>query len=176
MNKTLEDIYQFSCPRWEELPDNVFSSQIVEYFNQHFHLIITQKEKLTQDMIRNYVKWKMIEAPQGRKYSKEQVAFIIVICIFKQVISIKDIVEGARLQNKLMDYSEAYNLFADQLEHSIQSVFGSAVKKSKNKIIFNQLIVMDDTIGLSTMTIAFAYRLLSEYIIQRKGFNNIIKK
>ncbi|MCR8969060.1 DUF1836 domain-containing protein [Facklamia sp. 7083-14-GEN3] len=173
MNKTLEDIYQFSCPRWQDLPDGVFSSEIVEFFNHHFRMLLNDNERLTQDMIRNYVKWKMIESPKGRKYSREQIGFIIVICIFKQVISIREIVEGARLQNKLMDYSGAYDLFAEQLEQSIQSVFGPVVKKAQKEIIFDRFVVQDETIGLSTMTIAFAYRLLSEQIIKQKGFSNI---
>lgn len=174
MQSIINKIYKFKCPRWEELPDSIFSSEIVEYFHEKFGVIFTEDEILTQSMIQNYVKWKMIPAPKGRKYNKEQIARIIVICIFKQVVAIQDIVDGVDLQKKLMDIPSAYNIFAYKLEKAIQKIFGPLINKKDDEIIFEEYITRVETLGITAIVISFACNLLTKTLIISKGAKNVL--
>lgn len=174
MNDKLKEIYEFKCPKWEDLPHNIFSSEIVKYFKEKFKPIFTDKELLTQSMIQNYVKWKMIPAPKGRKYTKEQIARIFVICIFKQVISIQDIVDGVDLQNKLMDIPDAYDVLAINLETCIQEVFEPLLKEDIEVIKFGERITRIETLGIASVVISFVFKLLTKNIILVKGAKNLL--
>lgn len=174
MNDKLKQIYEFKCPKWEELPNNIFSSEIIEYFEEKFNPIFTDEDILTKSMIQNYVKWKMIPAPKGRKYSKEQIARIIVICIFKQVITIQDIVDGVNLQNKLMDIPSAYNILAKSLENCIKVVFEPLLKENKDTIKFGEHIAKIETLGIESVVISFVFKLLTKNIILVKGTKNLL--
>ena len=51
-----------------------------------------EKDKiLTKSMVNNYSKEKMIRPMRGKKYSREQILQILIICNLKNVLSIGDI-------------------------------------------------------------------------------------
>ena len=174
MNNKIIDIYNFSCPRWDDLPDNIASSEIIEYFKEKFSDIFLDDDLLTKTMIQNYVKWKMVPAPTGRKYNREQIAIIIVICIFKQVLSIKEIVDGVYLQNKLMEIPMAYNILAEKIEKAIKSIFGPIINNDKENIYFEKYIANTEDVGISSLVISFTFKLLTSIIIQERGFKSLI--
>ncbi len=63
---------------------------------------------LTNSMINNYVKKSVLPHPEKKKYSREHLAALTVICMLKQVLAIQDI--GTLLQGKPMD-PELYGAF-----------------------------------------------------------------
>lgn len=174
MEKVLNEIYNFSSPRWDDLPESAFNSEIVEFFNDKYGLLVSRDDQLTNSMIQNYVKWKLIPAPKGRKYTREQIAMIIVICLFKQVLPLKEIAKGVELQYKLMEYDKAFNIVAEKLERSIKKVFGPVIAKEGNQITFEQYHANAETIGISSVIVSFTFKLLANYIIKHDGFRNII--
>ena len=74
-------------------------------------------------MINNYVKLGIMPAPEKKKYSKEHIAYLIVICVLKQVYSINDIGKLISLTIKYFELSKAYNRFCANFEVSIKNVF-----------------------------------------------------
>ena len=74
-------------------------------------------------MINNYVKQGIMPAPAKKKYSRSHIAYLIVICILKQVYSISDIGKLISLTIQSFEISKAYNRFCANLEVSIKNVF-----------------------------------------------------
>ena len=77
----------------------------------------------SKEMINNYVKQGIMPAPEKKKYNKSHIAYLIVICVLKQVYSIGDI---GKLISGTIEYFEigkAYNRFCANLEVSIKNVF-----------------------------------------------------
>ena len=70
-------------------------------------------------MINNYVKQKIVEAPVQKKYNKNNLAYLFVICILKQVYSINDIDRLIKTILKDTPVNVAYNKFCDSVENAI---------------------------------------------------------
>ncbi len=113
-------------PRWNEIPDlELYLDQVVNYLEKHLNLYNVNKEDkiITKTMINNYVKQGIMPAPEKKKYNRSHIAYLIVICVLKQVYSISDI---GRLISQTIQYfelSKAYNRFCVNLELSIKNVF-----------------------------------------------------
>lgn len=88
----LNDLIDFSLPQYKELPSiDLYMEQVLKYINGILSTLAPQQEKqLTSFMVNNYVKAKMISEPQKKKYNKEQIGYLIAICLMKSTISMAD--------------------------------------------------------------------------------------
>ena len=69
-----------SYPKWSELPDiDLYLDQVLLYVNQIGEANHQNEKGLTASMINNYVKHGHLEKPIKKKYSRKQVARLIVI-------------------------------------------------------------------------------------------------
>ena len=94
MQEQIEAILKFHMPRWNELPDiDLYLDQVVNYIERCLGAYAVEKEDkvITKTMINNYVKQGVMPAPEKKKYNRSQIAYLLVICILKQVFSISDI-------------------------------------------------------------------------------------
>lgn len=85
----------YSLPSWDELPAiDLYMDQVIElingYINPPDHILGANAE-ITRPMINNYVKLKMMPAPEKKRYSKTHLAYIIIICTLKQTLNISTI-------------------------------------------------------------------------------------
>lgn len=72
--------------------------------------------QLTASMVNNYVKVKLVPAPEKKRYGREQVCRLIWICLLKQVMDLKDIdVFFSAIQSELA-FDQAYDGFCDDVE------------------------------------------------------------
>jgi len=110
--------------RWEELPDfSLYIDQVVAIVEKTLYFLNPKQDEkiLTKTMINNYVKAKIVNPPVKKKYTREQVAYFIVICILKKVYSLDSISKLFRLQIMKRNIAESYNLFCDAFEYSIKN-------------------------------------------------------
>ena len=124
--KEPEIITKIHIPRWNELPDiDLYLDQVVNYIEKYIGQYNVNKEDkiITKTMINNYVKHGIMPAPEKKKYSKSHIAYLIVICVLKQVYSISDIGKLISLTIQYFELSKAYNRFCANLEVSIKNVF-----------------------------------------------------
>ena len=80
-------------PRFEELPDlGLYMDQVTGYLNRHLAPLAPAGEEapLTPSMINNYVKNGHIDRPTQKKYSREQLAALYMLCSLKSNLSIPD--------------------------------------------------------------------------------------
>ena len=121
-----EIIMKIHVPRWNELPElDLYLDQVVNYLEKYIGQYNASKEDkiITKTMINNYVKQGIMPAPEKKKYSREHIAYLIVICVLKQVYSISDIGKLISLTIQSFELSKAYNRFCANLEVSIKNVF-----------------------------------------------------
>ena len=80
-------------PKWSELPEiDLYLDQVLEYVNKLHSPIMQKNDKgLTSAMINNYVKNHYVDKPIKKKYSRRQLARLIVITYLKNVFSIQEI-------------------------------------------------------------------------------------
>lgn len=102
---------ELSCPEWEQLPAiPLYVDQVLQYLRDSLQFFERDQEDvlLTNSMINNYVKKDVLPHPEKKKYSREHLAALTVICMLKQVLAIQDI--GTLLNGLPMD-PELYMAF-----------------------------------------------------------------
>ena len=85
-NIKMKKIDNFHIPRWQELPTlDIYLDQLVTYLEKYLSPYIGSEESpvITKTMINNYVKQQVIPAPIKKKYRKDHIAYLFVICILK---------------------------------------------------------------------------------------------
>ena len=98
---------------WDKLPDiKLYMDQVITFLGEKlsFYECGEYDKLLSSSMINNYVKNGLIEHPEKKKYSKEQISRLIMICILKSVLSIQDI---AALLKGSEATKEIYGKFED---------------------------------------------------------------
>ncbi|HKK94775.1 MAG TPA: DUF1836 domain-containing protein [Anaerovoracaceae bacterium] len=124
---------EFKLPRWNELPEmELYLNQVIKYLNL---CLGENNNSITNTMINNYVKVKLIPAPENKKYSKEALATLFVIAILKPVYSIEEIDKLIKLYLGFTDIETSYNEFCDMIEKAVKTTFEgkSLIKKSNPK-------------------------------------------
>lgn len=82
----------YKLPAWKELPDiGLYMDQIIALLGQYLDFIPMEESKdkpVTPTTINNYVRLKVMPAPEKRKYYRVHIAFLLMIFTLKQGISI----------------------------------------------------------------------------------------
>ena len=104
----------YSYPQWKELPElDLYLDQVLLYVNQVASCSSSQNDKgLTAAMINNYVKHGHIDKPIKKKYSRKQVARLIVITSLKNVFAIQEISQTLEILTANSLSETNYNYFA----------------------------------------------------------------
>jgi len=120
MQKSAE---QFYLPKYHEIPDvGLYLDQVTKYINEFFAPF--PDFTLTSSMISNYVKKGLVENPNHKQYSREQIAYLIYITVAKSVLSLDNLILMIRLQKASYDLKTAYDYFRLEFQNVLQYVFG----------------------------------------------------
>lgn len=111
-----ERVMDFRMPAWEELPDlGLYMDQVITYLQRLYLPIYGEGRRIiTPAMINNYVKSGLIHRPKGKKYSREQIAQLVILCALKQALSLEDL--------RLLIQSEG--------EENIEAVYRTFIRQS----------------------------------------------
>ena len=88
-------------------------------------------------MINNYVKLKIIPSPEKKKYSRVHLAYLIIVCILKQTLSISTIQNIIPLTLSEADVKNVYTSFVKNQRKSYEYVSDN-VSKVANNILHNE--------------------------------------
>lgn len=122
------EISEFHCPRFNELPHvPLYKEQVIMYIEDTLKIInVNSDDKfLTPTMLNNYVKQKVVKPPKDKKYNEKHLAYLIVVCILKQVYTLTEICELIKIQIGTCPIEQAYDRFCTELEKSLKIVFRS---------------------------------------------------
>ena len=121
-------ISEHKLPRWDFLPDiDLYMDQVISVMEKFLNVYNIgdsddSSKIITPSIINNYVKLKVLPSPVKKRYSRTHIAYLIIICILKQTLSIssiKQIIER-RLKCKTIDL--IYNEFCDMYEKILSDV------------------------------------------------------
>lgn len=116
-------IREFRMPRYREIPDmGLYLEQTVNYINQC--LAPLQGAAVTGSMVSNYVKKGLVESPQRKRYSREQIAYLIFIALAKNVLSLDNLIRLISIQKRSYTAQRAYDYLCEELENILAYVFG----------------------------------------------------
>jgi DNA-binding transcriptional MerR regulator len=85
----------YRLPAWKELPDiGLYMDQVIALLGQYLDFIPVENQEnkpVTPTTINNYVRLKVMPAPEKRKYYRIHIAYLIMIFTLKQGTSISGI-------------------------------------------------------------------------------------
>ena len=120
--KALSSLSSYSLPSFREIPAvGLYLNQCATYINRVFENI--DGISITESMISNYVKKKLIPNPVKKQYSRESIAYLIFIAVSKNVVSLDDIQVLLSLQRKNFRVEESYEYFRSEFVSVLKYVF-----------------------------------------------------
>lgn len=120
-----KEVSQYEALDWERMPEiYLYMDQVLTFMEKQLSLFKREGKDglLTSSMINNYVKDGVLPRPEQKKYAKEHLALLTMICILKPVLSIPDI--STLLQLLLQENSEkdVYLHFCEAQKNVLQEV------------------------------------------------------
>lgn len=158
-NNYAEKIQSLHIPRWEELPSiDLYLDQVVTLIDKFLLPYLGNEDGsilITKTMINNYVKQGIIKPPEKKKYNKEHIACLFVICSLKTVYSISNISELIEVGITKFKVENSYNKFCTLFEYALKSIF-------KNKRIEFPSTNIKEQILLQNVIQSVAYKIYVE--------------
>lgn len=85
----------YQLPKWDELPDiELYMDQVISLIKKYLQIFyeVTGSDKfITPAMINNYVKLGIIPSPIKKKYAKNHLAYLLIVCTLKQTLDMSTI-------------------------------------------------------------------------------------
>lgn len=131
-----QTIDKFKIPRYAELPDlDFYMDQVVALTEKHLYLLSYEggQKFITPSMINNYVKLGIIPPPKKKRYSKEHICYLFIICTLKSVIPIQSIADLIKMQTRNKNIFELYDLFCEAFENMLKQanmVYGEIINET----------------------------------------------
>lgn len=116
----------FHMPRYNELPAvDLYRDQVIAFVEQTLGPmnIAIDGVWLSPSMVNNYVKIGLVAPPKKKLYGREQIARLLVVCVFKQVLDIPSIQTLFRIQKMTYMTDIAYDYVACELEGTLHAAF-----------------------------------------------------
>lgn len=112
---------KIELPAYENIPDvGLYLDQVTKYVNTY----LNKDYALTANMISNYVKLKIVPKGHKKTYSREHIAYFLLIAYFKIVLSMEQI-------NKLFNFYLA--------DHSIEELYNMFIDAKKDEKVLSSL-------------------------------------
>lgn len=139
-NKKLEE---HILPEWDELPEfELYMDQVIGLVNKYLSILENGEERvLTPSMINNYVKQKTVLPPVKKRYSRIHVAYLIMICILKQSLSIAMIQKILPIDEIGEDIADIYNEFVEIQNEKFIEVTKEVEQRYKAEHFSDKLIM-----------------------------------
>lgn len=132
--EAISEYRAFSLPRFDELPDiGLYMDQVLSIIDNALGALIGDGEGcvVTSTMVNNYVKQRVVMPPEKKRYTRTHLAYLIVVCVLKQLFSIQEVYELITVQVRSASIKVAYNCFCEEIEDAIHTSFCGKLQYSE---------------------------------------------
>lgn len=140
LEEIIGDVMKKEDFKIEKIPEiDLYMDQVLGLFEEYFPYN-EDESKLTKTMINNYTKSKLINPPIKKKYNKENILLIAIICQLKRSISLSEI---KSLMNEYNEVEDVYSTFLEKKEEmnkKIKEEMYDLVKAHNNSGEKNELL------------------------------------
>lgn len=119
----VKEFKAFRLPRFFEFPDvGLYMDQVVSLTEKYLKIMQRADEKqfITPSMINNYVKMGVMPAPIQKRYTPVHLAYLVMICLLKQVLTINEIKLYLSFDQGMIEVE--YDRFCGLLEKSTKNL------------------------------------------------------
>ncbi|MEG1222293.1 MAG: DUF1836 domain-containing protein [Bacilli bacterium] len=124
LNWWLANLDKQKLPEYSKLPEvNLYMEQVVSFVAESVKPFSNDNNcDLTSFMVNNYVKAKIIEPPNDRKYNRDHITHLIALSMLKSVTNLEDLSLILDSKTSMMTPEDSYNFFKKTTEDSITNV------------------------------------------------------
>lgn len=116
---------------WDKLPDlALYMDQLISYMPRQL-IRFDEGENLTSAMVNNYIKDGTMPRAEGKRYSREHLAYLTAICAMKNVMSMKEMAEIFTAAEDVSNFrghepsvERWYEVFLEVMDKSLTNVAG----------------------------------------------------
>ncbi len=168
MELQADSVRAFRCPRWAELPTlSLYMDQVLIVLEESLSLFSEKAElAATSTMINNYVKLKLLTPPVNKKYAREHIAKLLMICVLKREFSISEIGGIFELIVEARGIEQAYDLFCAELESALKRAFAHMEERPHREACDEAMLALEAALG------AFANKLMVQSILDAAKRHN----
>ncbi len=156
--KKLYDFFEtLHLPDYDTFPDiDLYKDQVLSYLARTPISHRGEDDEITSAMINNYIKAELLPRSNGKKYSKEHLAYLTIISKLKQVLSVNDTKTLLDMDAGDNTIAARYDKFKDVYEVMLQ-VMREDLKKSPGQHL-------SDT-AMQFAAISYVSKIACEFLI-----------
>ena len=172
--KYLED---FKLPSWNEIPDiGLYMEQVIILLKEYLDYLppeLKDEQIITAATINNYVRTKIMPEPVKKKYYREHIAYLVMICTMKQILPIAVISKIIPTDISEDEVRDIYDRYSERHKKTIQ-YFLKQIRLVAGPILDHKDIIEEstaDTEDLVIMCTIFAgfSKLMAEKLLLLDG-------
>jgi DNA-binding transcriptional MerR regulator len=125
LEKWIAEIKSHKSPDWDKLPDiDLYMDQVIIMMEKQLDIFMRDAgdKLITRSMINNYVKDGLISPPVNKKYSRSHIAYLMAVCILKQLLPISDITDLMKNQADKTQIAELFDLYCEMQDEALHMV------------------------------------------------------
>lgn len=124
LEKYLSKLSEFTLPNFNEIPDGVKMEEVIKFLSSSLASFYNDEENtVTNYMVNNYVKAKVIPSPKDKEYTRVQIGYMFFISLLKNTTSLRNIASFISLDKDFTKNKEdLYGFYQKMLDNSINDV------------------------------------------------------
>ena len=153
----------FSLPARETLPDmELYMDQVISLVNRYLNLIPQDETNpvITASAVNNYVRLKLMPAPERKRYGRKHMACVIMICVLKQSLSLAEIQRILPQEMSEENVHQVYNDFARQMG-TTSGLFIGQVDEISQQVLRPENAYGCESLVLHSAVSSVLYKLLT---------------
>ncbi len=129
---------------WETLPEiELYMDQVLTLMNRPFETLSVPTDRpLTSSMINNYVKDKVVPAPVKKKYTREHLTALSILCMLKSEFTLPEIRDLMAGLSETLSTEDIYDSFSDAQQHALTQAIDAVRTESDNNKSERYLLAM----------------------------------
>ncbi len=153
----------YQLPTWEELPDiDLYMDQLIGQVRRYLSLLPEDVHNpvITPSIINNYVRLRVMPAPHRKRYGKLHIAYTIMICALKQVMTLTEIQKVIPPDLEEDQMRQLYNDFVRKLTTATR-LFMDEVRASAKSVLEEESAYGCENLVLHSAITSMLYKLLT---------------
>lgn len=153
----------FNLPTWEALPDmELYMDQVISLVNRYLDLIPKDETNpvITASAVNNYVRLRMMPAPERKRYSRRHLACVIMICVLKQSLTLAEIQRVLPPDMTEENIRQTYNDFVGKMR-TTSELFIDQVREVADQVLTPENEYGCESLVLHGAVSSVLYKLLT---------------
>ena len=161
----------YQLPTWEELPDlELYMDQLISQVRRYLSLFPEDEQNpvITPSIINNYVRLRVMPAPYRKRYGKLHIAYAIMICALKQVMTLTEILKVIPPDLEEEQMRQLYNDFVRKVTTATR-LFMDEVRSSAKSVMEDESDYGCENLVLHSAITSMLYKLLTVKLTGLQG-------